>query len=127
MMSDKRKQEAVSGGAPSEGSTQDGNMSSPINPTQASTGPAPVDRAAASKAAALAAGQDAQAVQGNAPLEAPVSVDATPSSPPPEGLANTAKAAVACAALAAAGQEVRFLSDESGGGASAQLVDREGT
>jgi len=126
MMSKQSRPEAVSGGTDSEGSTQKGNMSSPINPTHGSNSPAPVDLAAAAKAAAPSAGRDVQSVQASASLEAPVSVDTTPSSPPPEVLSQIAEAAGTYERLAAAGQEVRFAADESTGRATAQLVDEQG-
>lgn len=126
MMSKKSRQELNDGSARSEGSTQKGNMSSPIVPTQGPTGPSPVDRVAGAGSATPAAAEDAQSVQGAAALAAPVSVEATPSSPPPEVLAQVSEAADAYGALAAEGREVRFSTDESGRGATAQLVDSDG-
>ncbi len=101
-------------------------MSSPIVPTQGPTGPSPVDPPAGARSAAKGSAQDAQSVKGATTLAAPVSVEATPSSPPPEVLAQLSRAADAYDALAAEGREVRFATDESGRGATAQLVDAHG-
>ncbi len=127
MMSSKSKsrEEPVDGSTRSEGSTQEGNMSSPIAPTQGPTGPAPVDSTAAAGATTPAA-PGTQPSAGAKPLGAPVSVETMPSAPPPEILAQMSGAAGAYERLAAAGQEVRFTPAASGRGATAELVDTQG-
>jgi hypothetical protein len=125
-MSKKRRQEAEIGGARSKRTTEDGNMSSPINPTQGPAGPAPVDRAAATEAAAASDARRAAPSQGAGAVEPAVSVETMPSGPPPEVLAQMSSAADAYERLAAGGQEVRFAEDGSGRGATAHLLDRQG-
>ena len=126
MMSKKSRHEAEIGGARSNGSTEDGNMSSPINPTQGPIGPAPVERATGASAAAASGGQRLQPATGAGAVEPAVSVETMPGSPPPEVLAQMSGASDAYDRLAAEGQEVRFAPSESGRGATAQLVDQHG-
>jgi hypothetical protein len=115
----KPKSEAAQGRVRKECVQEEHSMSSPIAPIQNPAGSAPVRSAApATRVPGAAAGSGA--------IEASVSVDAIPSTPPPEVLDQMASAAQAYERLSAQGRELRFARDEASGRTTIEVRDRRG-
>lgn len=117
----KRKSEAAHGWDREECFQEESGMSSPIVAPQGST-------ATQGPAGIRAAGQNGpvQSAQRSSGAEPAVSVQALPSSPPPEVLEQMASAAERYDELTAQGREMRFARDEQSGRTRIELRDREG-
>jgi hypothetical protein len=116
----KPKSEAAHGRDREQCFQEENSMSSPIAPSPI-TAAAPVPgTTAASRAAASSSAYEAVA------MEPPVSLDAIPSSPPPEVLAQMADAARTYEQLSAQGRELRFARDADSGRTAIEVRDRGG-
>jgi hypothetical protein len=102
------------------------DMSSPIVPTQSTTGtgsaipPAPDD-------AKAAAARNASPASWTAQFESAVSEHGTAGSPPAEVLDQMAQAALTYERLTAQGRELRFVRDEVSGRGAFEVHDRDGS
>jgi hypothetical protein len=118
----KTKDDAVNGRDRLECSSNEGNMSSPINPTQGVTGAEAPSRTSA--AAEVAASSAVRGVVGGtrpASVDSSVSLEAVPATPPQEVLEQMAEAGQRYEALSAQGQELHFTRDADGNVATLEV------
>jgi hypothetical protein len=99
------------------------DMSSAIQPPE---GPSGIPAAGPLRRSEAARRVDEQSALNEIGNEAPVSIDAIPSAPPPEVLAQMKAAGEAYAALQSEGYEVHYSHDPLTHKVTAELRDREG-
>jgi hypothetical protein len=116
----KPKSEAAHGWDREQCFQEENSMSSPIA-TSPITAAAPTRGAAAAARTTAPTGSYAAAA-----VEASVSLEAIPSSPPPEVLEQMAGAARTYEQLSSQGRELRFARDEDSGRTTIEVRDRSG-
>jgi hypothetical protein len=116
----KPKSEAAHGWDREQCFQEENSMSSPIAPSPITAAAQVPGTAAASRSTAPGSAYETVAMKPS------VSLDAIPSSPPPEVLAQMASAARVYDQLSSQGRELRFARDQDSGRTTIEVRDREG-